>query len=403
MNIITKIEKNQDETIDEFLFRLGSMKENGEIRMSWDEVASIMNSYGVPQMTESTWRKRYTKLRDEYADYIEEEKDDEIKKTLKEFVFDVEKQRLRERDERLATARRMKTYAREDAIVDLFKDAISKFDVNYDEFVYVKEKKEKAIYAMLSDIHYGITFDSYGGKYDSDIAKDRILYYANEIIKYGKDCDTCYVSLMGDMISGNIHTTIRIENKENIIEQVVGVSELISEFLRRLSMNFNAVIVNSVDGNHSRLDYNLENVLKGERLDSLIPWYAKAKLENIRNIVFVDNEIDKTIGNFNIFDKTYITVHGDYEKDVKTSAHVIEKKLNSHIDYMLSGHMHVANMIYEDTCYIRNGCVCGSGDEYTMKKRLFSPPIQVCMICSKNGVEEIIPVNLSDTSRYRKE
>lgn len=43
--------------------------------------------------------------------------------------------------------------------------------------------------------------------------------------------------------------------------------------------------------------------------------------------------------------------------------------LGTKIDYMLAGHMHVADARFENTGFIRNGSVCGSGDEYTVKKR----------------------------------
>ena len=68
--------------------------------------------------------------------------------------------------------------------------------------------------------------------------------------------------------------------------------------------------------------------------------------------------------------------------------------LGTKIDYMLAGHMHVADARFENTGFIRNGSVCGSGDEYTVKKRLFGPPIQVCMVVTETGVEAIYPVKL---------
>lgn len=87
------------------------------------------------------------------------------------------------------------------------------------------------------------------------------MSYADSIIRIGKNAGAqdCYVSLMGDLISGVIHTTIRIENRENLIEQVVGVSELIAAFLQRLSTHFENVIVNSVDGNHSRVELSTDD------------------------------------------------------------------------------------------------------------------------------------------------
>jgi hypothetical protein len=101
-----------------------------------------------------------------------------------------------------------------------------------------------------------MTFDNYFGRFNSDIAASRVMHYASEIVRIGKlnNASVCYVSLMGDMVSGTIHSTIRIENKENAIEQVIGVSELVSDFLHFLSGHFEKVYVNSVSGNHSRID-----------------------------------------------------------------------------------------------------------------------------------------------------
>ena len=109
---------------------------------------------------------------------------------------------------------------------------------------------------------------------------------------------------------------------------------------------------------------------------------------------FADNTLDTSIGSFNIFGKTYICVHGDMDNDLKASVQRIEPMLGHKIDYMLAGHMHVADARIENTGFIRNGSVCGSGDEYTVKKRLFGPPVQVCLTVSEVGVESIHPVKL---------
>ena len=100
---------------------------------------------------------------------------------------------------------------------------------------------------MLSDIHYGISFNSSGGKYNPELAKERVMKYAEDIITIAinNNIYTCYVSLMGDLISGSIHQPIRIENREDIIHQVIGVSELVASFLYRLSQEFDVVYVNS--------------------------------------------------------------------------------------------------------------------------------------------------------------
>ena len=59
----------------------------------------------------------------------------------------------------------------------------------------------------------------------------------NEVIAIQKvhNCENCYISLQGDMISGNIHKTIQVTNRENVIEQIKIASELIgSEFSQKI-------------------------------------------------------------------------------------------------------------------------------------------------------------------------
>ena len=390
--------KKNDETNNEYLLRIGNLKESKQLDLTWDEIALIMNNNisAHHPLTESYWRKKYHRLTSEMQIPFYEEEEKQPDNDNKSLFYNVEKQRIRMRDERNGYNRLLRSQARQDEILQLFQNEIHKYDKKeLQEFNKItRSKKNKCIYAMLSDIHYGISFNSISGKYNSDIAVERIMTYAAHIIDIGKECDTCYVSLMGDMVSGNIHQSVRIENKENMIEQIVGVSELIALFLYELAQNFESVYVNSVDGNHSRIDPNLENVLRNERYDSLIPWYCKAKLADIDNIVFVNNSIDSSIGSFEIYGLLYVSVHGDLEKDLKVSAHNIEKMIGRHIDYMLAAHTHVPELRLEDTVYIRNGCVCGSGDDYTMKKRLFGPPSQVCMICSDRGIDSIHPVIL---------
>jgi len=412
------------ESVDDYLWRLGTMKEHGIIDLSWDELAVIMNAAtsGLRSgMQESGWRKRFTKMKveaemkrfkaspftDDAVGPLDTWMDEDLKSdhtkgednllTPKEYAM--EKLRTQIRDERSALRRIVRKEARTDNLMDLFEQAIKKYEPLSDETIDridAKPDRGTAIYALLSDVHYGITFSSIGGEYNSEIARKRVLQYAYEIINIAdtNGAQTCYVTLLGDMISGMIHSAIRVENKENIIEQVVGASELTAEFLHILSENFSDVYVNSVSGNHSRLDLNADDALRAEKLDSLIPWYCKAKLADVANVIFSDEGPDSTIVARTIKGKTYVAVHGDMDKNLSVSASNIERKIGAHVDYILCGHLHVPEFRFEHTGFIRNGAVCGSGDEYTVKKRLFSPPAQVCMLVSDRGVEAVYPVML---------
>ena len=80
--------------------------------------------------------------------------------------------------------------------------------------------------------------------------------------------------------------------------------------------------------------------------------------------------------------------------DLRTSAQRIEHLIGRKVDCILAGHMHIAEMRNDAVLIVRNGSVCGSGDEYTVKKRLFGPPAQVVLCVTDTGVESIYPVSL---------
>jgi hypothetical protein len=108
----------------------------------------------------------------------------------------------------------------------------------------------------LNDLHFGASVDNYWNYYNSDVCRCLLQDYLRQIVAIGElhRADSCYVWANGDLISGNIHKSIAVSNRENVIEQVVGVSELVSEFLAELSRHFRYVYFSSVAGNHSRLE-----------------------------------------------------------------------------------------------------------------------------------------------------
>ncbi len=395
-----------EESLDDYLWRLGCLKMSGVLDATWTEMANALNDLGLAdEMTESGWRKRFKKM----LDAAEKNKDMAARESCEcnnaaatgDYDGD-EELRYRQdvvqaRDERAAMNRAIRASARADAIYDLFRETITRY--NTPDITPGPEKtsdKQRAIYALLSDIHYGLNFNHRSGVYNAKIAAERVDHYADVIIAEAKaqNIHVCYLSLLGDIISGIIHNTIRIENKENVVEQIVGASEVVSAFIAKLGTYFSEVYVNHVPGNHSRVDFAADSALRREKLDSLIPWYCKSKLENYKNVLFVDNKIDDTIAQFIIFNKNYVAVHGDYDNNLATSAQRIERMTGENIDYMIAGHLHVPEMRLETVGYIRNGSVCGSGDDYTVKNRLFAPPYQVFMICSPSGVDAVHSVKL---------
>ena len=95
---------------------------------------------------------------------------------------------------------------------------------------------------------------------------------------------TLYINLLGDLIAGNIHTSVRVEQEEDVISQIVHVSEILSNFISEISKYVNDVKVICVQGNHGRVTPNIKESLNQENYERLIYEYIRLRLPNV-NII----------------------------------------------------------------------------------------------------------------------
>ena len=171
---------------------------------------------------------------------------------------------------------------------------------------------ESVVVANVSDTHLGMTFDTPFGRYDSDIARARLLEYADRLIQFGRknNTTTCKVALLGDLINGSIHYTIAVKNREDTLEQVQLVVCYLAEFIARLRTYFTDVAVRGVSGNHSRLTPNKKEALKDERFDKLVLWGLKLATAALERVDVNDKPLDTTIEVMDVLGKTYVLLHG---------------------------------------------------------------------------------------------
>lgn len=248
-------------------------------------------------------------------------------------------------------------------------------------------------------MHIGQTFDSYWGKYNTDIAKERLEKYLSEILRIGKlhNSDKIHVACIGDQISGFIHQTIQISNKENVIEQIKIATELISSFCHELIKHFSQVYFYNVSGNHSRLSPNKDNAVKDERLDDLIGWSVCNLLNHIENFHDLSfRKIDSTIGEAQIRGKNYLLIHGDMDSISKTGIGNLVTMLGFCPEYIVCGHKHTPAMNeFNGVTVYQSGSLPGSGDDHTIQNRLAGRPSQTVLVCDESGVQCCYNVKLN--------
>ena len=319
--------------------------------------------------------------------------DDEVYlKEYQEMKRQLERAKIQYRDERNAWSKQNYTATRIDETLDILDRKLSdQGKINYDIHNTPVINSDNDLICILSDLHIGATFKSLWGEYNTDIAKERLNKYLNEILRIQKihGSEKCYVSLQGDLISGSIRRTIQVSNKENVIEQVKIAIELIGAFCYELTKYFNHVYLSNVVGNQ-------EDSIHDERLDDLIGWSVGKNLEHIENFhMLTHRKLDIGIADLCVRDKTYIVVHGDNDQFNKQGLLSLCSMIGFFPYVCLYGHLHTPS--YDEingVKMIRSGSLCGSGDSYTIEKRLCGDPSQTVLVCSKNGIDCIYNINL---------
>ena len=390
------LERKEGETETQYLWRVGKLVESGQVG-SWKEITPTLNQQlreDDEYYDESAYRKKYQAAKKFYDEIFSQQGDDDFKKEQEELLREIKKEKIKLRDERTESNRGIRIEARVEDKLDYLEDIISKQGkIDYkpltpEERQRLQIKSDNDLLVMLSDLHIGQTFYSAWGNYDLEIAKDRINQYLNKIIeiKDRHNSENCFVTLQGDMISNSIHKTIAITNRENVIEQVISASEMVTAFLAELGRHFKSVTVASVVGNHSRIDKK-EDALKDERLDTLIEWYAKKKLEDFENIKF-EEAFDNTFSSLTIRDKTYFVVHGDYDTMNQGGLAKLSMMAGFFPYCVLFGHKHFpATTEINGIKLVQSGSMPGSGDDHTIELRLSGKPSQTVLVCNKNGIE----------------
>lgn len=399
------IDRLANENEEQFLWRLGQAKDNGTLDMSWDDIADVMNKTfrddESEYRSEAAYRKpfQYAKRFMDAGVFSKYNGGDSYIYELREAKQEIQKEKQKLSDERTAINRRLRETARtEEDLAKLEALIRENGQTVFKPVCRDAVASDNDMIIAISDFHLGTNVSNHFGAYSAEIAEARLIHYLNEIIKIQElhQSENAYVLLIGDLISGEIHITNQLENRETLTEQVQKSAELICAFTYELSKHFRNVYVNGVAGNHSRTSFK-DQVLRGNRLDNLIPWYMKAKLACVENVKFVDEEnYDSTIGCVNVRGNQYLLVHGDYDEFNEKGISKLILMLGFKPTAIFYGHLHHCSFDeIANVKLIRSGSFCGSADDFSVSKRLSGRPSQMVCIATKDGIQSIHPIDIT--------
>lgn len=170
----------------------------------------------------------------ELIDQIQKEKDDLFKETVKL------------RDKKREIRNDLRKMARFENLEQVLIDKLSQQPKQYSSKNIVYKPDNNIVAALLiSDIHYGIKVDNSVNQYDTDIAYFRLLSLIDKTIKYCQchKVQVLNVELLGDLISGCINVSNRVEQEEDLMEQIVEISTILANLINKLVENIPIVNV----------------------------------------------------------------------------------------------------------------------------------------------------------------
>ena len=392
-----RIERKDGETLLGFMNRV--TRDRKELDLDYTEWSELLT--GEQKYSSENLRKAWYFMQDVLRILQEEEErlieegignEEKIKSLIKEnqlAKLEMEKEKIKMRDQRREYKKYIRESARFENLTEVMVESIERLNIIKSltpRYVRKIEGEDKQIgVAIFSDWHIGSKFSNSFAKYDTEIARDRIEQYVNDVQDFCAyhDINTIKVCLLGDGIEGQIHTTGRIESSEDAISQLMLYCELVAQAVTELSVNFK-IEVHSVIGNHTRTIANKKECLDVENFERLVPYFLKARLQENDRVKILDSNISNDIDMIDILGNKVCLVHGD--KDNPNSClKSITGMLQEIPDYILMGHYHNGKEFMDYQTEIICGGSLKGADSYCVGKRLRGLPSQKFLVFTKNG------------------
>lgn len=318
---------------------------------------------------------------------------------FEEKMLKLRTEKVKVQDLKNLTSKKIRELSRAESMIELLQenlDELSERKPFLSEYKMKDNPSGNDMVVLLSDVHLGVEFKHCANEYSPEICFKRVDHYINKAIEFSKlyNVDKVHLVCLGDLMSGEIHNTLRLQNRFDLADQIVESEELVAEIINKLANNTPYVTVSICNGNHERI-YEKDNNLAKNNYTKIMRHHIRKRCEKLDNVTFLDNTLNEDeICHLNIHGYNFLGCHGD--KITKTKvADQLRNITDINPDYVLIGHWHTPAQLCEfNTKIYQNGSVVGS-DEYSIGKKLMTDPQQKILIVSDEGVISDCDVNLA--------
>ena len=392
---MTNYLKRKDETFKEYYIRL--YQEKDLLGLTFKDIGLLLNEVSGNDYNEAKWRRPYegfVQFKEMFGEGVISHSEQEILEEIKEEKLELQKEKYRMRDQKREFSAIIRRQARLESLEDYFKEVTENFEgVSLPKTKSnVNDKKEAAI--VISDWHIGMKFDGRFNTFNHEIAEQRIAKVKDKTLDTVRkeNISTLHIANLGDMISGGIHVSTRVQAEEDIIQQVIRVSEYLKQFIKTFLDEGIQVEYYNIVGNHGRYQSNKSEVAgieeNFEKLILTILDTAFSKYKNYNSTGCRDGIIEVEIAGQKI-----ILAHGDMDKN--TNAAMRLPQLFGYVpNYIITGHIHHnTSKDFGVTEHIVNPSLIGA-DDYATGGRFGGKPGQKLILFNETDIESITNIKL---------
>lgn len=384
------LKRMPDETDDQYFYRVCEMKNS--LGFTWSQMSDIFNEEFGCYKGEDAYRKRWTAYNGGPKTKLTNPVGNSALDEIKEATDALYKAKRQLYDQRREYNKILASDARADNLAEKLIEAANEVPLqNYSNiFMVDNHTSETEALLCLSDWHYGATSNNIWNTYNTDICKQRVSSLFKKVVAALRkhSVKTLNIALLGDFVSGAIHTGVRVASEENICDQLMHVSEILANLINELSLYVEQINVYSTYGNHARTVQDKKDSIHADNMERIIPWWIKQRLFDNDKVNVIDSEYYEFIY-FDVCGYNVVCTHGDLDKFKNigvTINSLFTKKFSKTIDYTFSGdkhHLEAFEQFGVESALV--GSLCGT-DEYANNRRLYANPMQtLCIFTPEDG------------------
>ncbi len=346
------IKRQEGESEEQFIWRLGRAKDAGTLDLGWEEIADIVNKEfredDSEYRNESAYRKPYQQAKRFYeAGVFKDLTTEQYIQLLRLEQLEMKKERQKFRDEKLEYNSWLREQARDELIAERICDAIvslPKLDI---PATILPTPSKKAGILLLADSHYGAELKINGlfgeilNEYNPEIFEARMWELFGKVVSSIQKEGLSELSIydLGDNIDGLLRVSQLMKLRYGVLESAVRYGRFMTEWLNKLTkyVKVKYQMVNDSNHNQLRMLGQPKNTFKNENVSILIKEKIMDRLGDNPNFEFIQNPtglvFEKALG-YNI-----LGIHGEvknFAQAMKDFSHVYGEK----IDILIAGHKH---------------------------------------------------------------